>query len=110
MKLIVIILIAVLSVGGIVISMGFLISQEYISVPEISDQYEKLEIYKNELEKLNQHNQQILKDLEVQINSSDDVNFDQIYEEIEIVKQVIEDNKSELEQVITKLSQMESNP
>jgi len=110
LKLIVIILIAVLSVGGIVISMGFLTSQEYIDVPEISDQYEKLETYKNELEKINQYNQQILKDLEVQINSSDDVNLDQIYEEIEVVKRVIEDNKSELEQVITKLSQMESNP
>ncbi len=110
MKLIIIILIAALLVSSVAISIGFLTSEKYIDIPEISDQYEKLSMHKNDLENINQYNQQILKDLEVKINSSDDVNLDQIYEEIEIVKQVIEDNKSELENVITKLSQMESNP
>jgi len=93
-----------------VISLGFLTNQEYLDVPEISDQYEKLETYKNELEKINQHNQQVLRDLEEQIHNSDDVPMDQIYEEIETIKRVIDENKAELEQVITKLSQMESNP
>ena len=110
MRLIIIILITILSVGSIVISLGFLTSQEYIDVPEISDQYEKLEKYKNELEKINQHNQQVLEDLEDQIKNSDDVHLDQINKEIKVIKQVIVENKAELEQVITKLSQMESPP
>lgn len=110
MRLTIIILIAILSVGSIVISLGFLTSQEYIDVPEISDQYEKLEKYKNELEKLNQINQQVLEDLEDQIKNSDDVHLDQINEEIKVIKRVIDENKAELEQVITKLSEMESQP
>ena len=110
MRLIIIILIAVLSTASIVISLGFLTSQEYIDVPEITNQYEKLESYKNELEKINQQNQKILNDLEDQIKNSDDVHIDQINDEIEIIKRVIEENKAELEQVITKLSQMESDP
>ncbi len=110
MRLTIIILIAVLSIGGVVISLGFLSSQEYIDVPEISNQYEKLEKYKNELEKINQYNQQVLEDLENQITNSDDVHLDQINEEIEVIKRVIDENKAELEQVITKLSQMESDP
>ena len=110
MRLSIVVLVVVLSVGSIVISLGFLTNQEYIDVPEISNQYEKLETYKNELEKINQHNQEILKDLEEQINNSDDVHIDQINQEIATIKRVIEENKAELEQVITKLSQMESDP
>ena len=124
MRLIIIILISVLSTGSIVISLGFLTSQEYIDVPEITNQYEQLQLYKNELEKINQQNQKILNelekinqqnqkilnDLEDQIKNSDDVHIDQINDEIEVIKRVIEENKAELEQVITKLSQMESDP
>ena len=110
MRLTIIILIAVLSIGIVVISLGFLTTPEYLDVPEISSQYEKLEKYKNELEKINQYNQEVLEDLENQIKNSDDVPLDQINEEIEVIKRVIEDNKAELEQVITKLSQMESEP
>lgn len=110
MRLTIIILIVVLSVGGVIVSLGFLTSQEYIDVPEITNQYEKLESYKNELEKINQQNQKILNDLENQIKNSDDVHIDQINREIEVIKRVIEENKVELEQVLTKLSQMESDP
>ena len=124
MRLIIIILIAVLSTGSIVISLGFLTSQEYIDVSEITNQYDQLQSYKNELEKINQQNQKILNDLEKinqqnqkilndledQIKNSDDVHIDQINNEIEVIKRVIEENKAELEQVITKLSQMESEP
>ena len=110
MRLTIITLIAVLSIGSIVISLGFLTSQEYIDVPEITNQYEKLESYKNELEKINQQNQKILNDLEDQIKNSDDVHMDQINDEIKVIKRVIEENKAELEQVLTKLSQIESNP
>ena len=53
MRLIIIILIAVLSTGSIVISLGFLTSQEYIDVPEITNQYDQLQSYKNKLEKIN---------------------------------------------------------
>ena len=110
MRLTIIILIAVLSTGSIVISLGFLTSQEYIDVPEIANQYEKLDTYKDDLEKINQQNQKILNDLEDQIKNSDDVHIDQINDEIEVIKRVIKENKAELEQVISKLSQMESDP
>ena len=124
MRLIIIILIAVLSTSSVVISLGFLTTPEYLDVPEISSQYEKLDTYKNELEKINQQNQKILNelekinqqnqkvlnDLENEIKNSDDVHIDQINDEIELIKRVIEENKAELEQVITKLSQMESEP
>jgi biopolymer transport protein ExbB/TolQ len=124
LRLTIIILIAVLSIGSVVISLGFLTSQEYIDVPEITSQYEKLESYKNDLEKINQQNQKILNDLEKinqqnqkilndlesQIKNSDDVNLEKINEEINVIKQVIEENTAELEQVITKLSQMETEP
>ena len=110
MRLSIIVLIAVLAVGSIVISLGFLTNQEYVEISEISNQYEKLEKYKTELEKINQYNQQILEDLEAQIKNSEDVPIDQITEEIEVVKRVINENKKELEQVIERLSQMESNP
>jgi uncharacterized membrane protein YhiD involved in acid resistance len=110
LRLTIIILIAILSVGSIVISLGFLTTPEYLDVPEISSQYEKLETYKIELEKINQNYEEVLVDLENQIKNSDDVHIDQINEEIKTIKQVIEVNKAELEQVITKLSQMESQP
>jgi seryl-tRNA synthetase len=110
LRLSIVVLIVVFSVGGIVISLGFLTSQEYLDVPEISNQYEKLETYKNELEKINQRNQQVLHDLEGLIQNSDDVPIDEIYDEIETIKQVIDENKVELEQIITKLSQIEPDP
>ena len=61
----------------------------------MSCQYEKLEKYKNELEKINQYNQQVLEDLENQITNSDDIHLDQINEEIEVIKRVI-DEKSRI--------------
>jgi len=109
LRLSIIIVIVVLAVGGLVISLGLLTNQNYDEIPEISNQYEKLEKYKNELEKINQYNQQILKDLEESIKNSDDVHLEQINEEIAIIKQVIDDNTKELEQIIKKLSQMESD-
>ena len=110
MRLTIIILIAVLSIGSVVISLGFLTAPEYLDVPEISSQYEKLEKYRNELEKINQYNQKVLNDLENQIENSDDVHIDQINEEIKVIKRVIKENKAELEQVISKLSQLEPDP
>jgi len=104
----IVILISVLAVGSIVIFLGFLTNQGYVDVPEISSQYENLEKYKNELEKLNQYNQQILKELEEQFKNSDNVHLDQLNEEIEVIKRVVNENKEELEQVIQKLSQIES--
>ncbi|MFB5620859.1 MAG: hypothetical protein ACE5RC_07000 [Nitrosopumilus sp.] len=103
-------LISVLVVGGIVISLGFLTNQEYIEFSELTNQYENLKKYKNELEKLNQHNQQILKELEDQFKNSDDAHLEQIKKEIEVIKRVINENKEELEQVVAKLSEIESKP
>jgi len=106
----IVVLISVLAVGSIVIFLGFFTNQEYVDVPEISSQYENLEKYKNELEKINQYNQQILKELEEQFKNSDNVHLDQLNEEIEVIKRVVNENKEELEQVIEKLSQIESEP
>lgn len=110
MRLSIVVLISVLAVGSIVILLGFLTNQEYVQVSEISNQYENLEKYKNELEKINQYNQQILEDLEGQIKNSTDIHLDSINEEIVVIKQVVNENKEELERVIEKLSQMESKP
>ena len=110
MKSSIIVLISVLAVGSVVILLGFLTNQEYVEVSEISNQYENLEKYKNELEKINQYNQQILKDLEEQIKNSTDIPLNQINEEIIVIKQVVNENKEELERVIEKLSQIESKP
>jgi len=110
MRLSIVVLISVLVVGSIVILLGFITNQEYIKISEISSQYENLEKYKNELEKLNQYNQQILEDLEEQLKNSDSINLDPLNEEIEVIKRVVNENKEELEQVIKKLSQTESKP
>ncbi len=110
MRLSIVVLILVLAVGSIVILLAFLTNQEYVLVSEISNQYENLEKYKNELEKINQYNQQILEDLEGQIKNSTDIHLDSINEEIVVIKQVVNENKEELERVIEKLSQIESKP
>ena len=110
MRLSIIVLIAVLVAGGVVISLGFLSNEKYVEVPEISNQYEKLEKYKSELEKINQYNRQVLQELEERIKNSDDVNLEKINEEIAVMRKVIDENAAELEQVIAKLSQMKSDP
>jgi non-canonical purine NTP pyrophosphatase (RdgB/HAM1 family) len=71
---------------------------------------ENREHLKNELEKINEYNQEILKDLEYQITNSDDANISQINNEIDVINRVIIENKLELEEIIIKLSQIESNP
>jgi esterase/lipase len=109
-RLTTIILIIVLSVGSIIIATGFISNSKYVDIPEISNPYENLLKYKNELEKINQYNQEILKNLEYEIKNSDDVNISQINNEIDVINRVINENKLELEQIITKLSQIESNP
>jgi len=110
LRLSIVVLIVVIAIGSVVIILGFLTNQEYVEISEISDQYKKLENYKTELEKINQPNQQILDDLEEQIKNSDDSSLEQIREEIDIVKRVINENKAELEKVIERLSQIESTP
>ena len=94
----------------IVISFGYLTNQSYVQIIEKSDPYEKLQNYKEELEKINQYNQQLLSELEAKMANSDDVHLEQLKQEIEVLKRVINDNKAELEQVIKKLSTTESKP
>jgi len=91
----------------VIITASFILNSKNV---EISNQYEYLQKYKNELEKINQYNQEILKNLENQIKNSDDVNISLINDEIGVINQVINENKLELEQIIIKLSQIESNP
>ncbi len=106
MRLTIIILIAVSVIGISIISIGFLFNQDVEQVVNSLTPYEKLEKYKEDLEKINQYNQQVLDGLEKKIAESDDVHLEQIKKEIEVLKRVIEDNKKELEQVIKKLSEM----
>ena len=110
MRLTIIILITVLTIGTIVISFGYFTNQKHVPIIEKFDPYEKLQNYKEELEKINQYNQQLLSELETKIAKSSDVNLEQLNQEIEVLKRVINDNKVELEQVIKKLSTMESKP
>ena len=110
LRLTIIILIVALTIGSIVVVTGFISDSKYVEIPTISNSYENLQKYKNELEKINQYNQDILKDLEYQIKNSDDVNISQINDEIDVINKVINENKLELEEILTKLSQIESNP
>ena len=110
LRLTIIILIITLSVGSLIIATGFISNSNYAEFSKISNQYDNLLKYKNELEKINQYNQNILNELENEIKNSDDVNINQINNEIEVLKQVINENKSELEQIITKLSEIEMDP
>lgn len=112
MRISIIVIIIVVAGGSIIAALGYFTNQgigEITELPEIKSQYEKLESYKVELEKINQNNQKILSDLESQIPNLDDDNLAQINEEIEVIKRVINENKKELEQVIEKLSQMDDN-
>ena len=110
LTLTIIILIAALAIGSIIIVTSFISDSKYVEIPTISNSYENLQKYKNELEKINEYNQEVLKDLEYQIKNSDDVNISQINDEIDIINNVINENKLELEQILTKLSEIESNP
>lgn len=109
MRLTIIVLITVLVIGTVVISFGYLTNQNYVQIIEKSNPYEKLQNYKKELEKINQYNQQLLSELEAKMANSD-VHLEQLNQEIEVLKRVINDNKVELEQVIKKLSTTESKP
>lgn len=110
MKLSIIVLIGVLIVGSIVISLGFITNQESVDISKIPNQYENLEKYKKELEKIMLYNQEILEDLKNQIKNSDNIHFEQMNEEIEVMNKVIIENKAELEHVIQRLSEMKSQP
>jgi len=110
LRLTIIVLIIALSIGSIIITTGFISNSKFVDIPKISNQQDNLLKYKNELEKINQYNQKILNELENEIKNSDDVNINQINNEIEVLKRVIDENKSELEQIIIKLSQIEENP
>ncbi len=110
LRLTIVILIIAISIGSIIIATGFISNSKSEDISKISNQYENLLKYKNELEKINQYNQEILQDLEYQIKNSDDVNISQINDEIDVINRVINENKSELEQIINKLSQIEPTP
>ncbi len=108
LKLTITFLIIVLIIGSIIIVTGFIFNLKYVEIT--TNPYENSQKYKNELEKINEYNQEILKDLEYQMKNSDDVNISQINDEIDVINKVINENKLELEEIFTKLSQIESNP
>lgn len=110
MRLTIIVLIIILVIGTIVISLGYFTNQKHVQVIEKSNLYKKLQNYKEELEKINQSNQQLLSELEGKITNSDDVHLEQLNQEIKVLKRVINDNQAELEQIIKKLSTIESKP
>lgn len=98
---------ATLVIGISIISIGYLTNQPVDEFAINLTPHEKLESYREELEKINQYNQQLLIDLESQIANSDDKHLEQLRKEIIVLKQVIDDNKKELEKVIERLSEME---
>ena len=104
-----IVLAAVVVVGGIIIALGFQTNDE-TAVPQAPDAYQQLEKYKTELEKVNQYNKDILEDLQTQIENSDNENLEQLREEIDVLKRVIDENKKELEDVIQRLTEMQTGP
>ncbi|WP_420546301.1 hypothetical protein [Nitrosopumilus sp.] len=111
MRITIIVLIALLIVGSGVIISGFMVNQQdrqqaQETIVEILTPYEKLEKYKNELEKINLYNQQVLEELQMQIENSDAIDVEHINEEIFVVKKVISENKKELEDVIQRLAEM----
>ena len=106
----ILVLIAVIVLGTIIASMGFLGNEKYAEVPETTTEYENLQKYKIELEKINQFNLEVLKDLENQIKNSDNEELNQLQEELKVIERVIDDNKKELEVIIDKLARMESTP
>lgn len=110
MRLSITVMIAVLAVGSIVISFGYITNQNSPETIEQSTPYKKLQIYKEELEKINQYNQKLLLELEDKLINSDNSSLNQLNQEISVLKRVINDNKLELEQVIKKLSTMNSSP
>ena len=110
MGLSIIVMIVVLVVGTIVISFGYITNQDSSKNIIQSDPYEKLQNYKEELEKINQYNQKLLSGLEDKLIHSDNSSLAQLNQEISVLKRVINDNKLELEQVIKKLSTMNSQP
>lgn len=110
MRLSIIVMIIVLAVGSIVISFGYITNQTSPEIIERSDPYQKLQVYKEELEKINQYNQKLLLELEDKLIHSDNSSLNQLNQEISVLKRVINDNKLELEQVIKKLSAMNSLP
>jgi len=110
MRLSIIVMIAALVVGSIVVFFGYLTNQNSPEITDQSDPYEKLQTYKEELEKINQYNQQLLLELEDKLINSDNSSLNQLHREITVLKRVIDDNKMELEQVIKKLSTMNSPP
>ena len=104
-------LIAVIVVGGgIFASAGFLNNEKYVETSEMPTDYENLQNYKTELERINQFNLEILEDLENQIKNSDNEELSQLQEELKVLERVIDDNKKELEGIIDKLAKMESTP
>ena len=106
----ILILIVVVVVGIIVASIGFLSNEKYIEVSNVPTDYENLQKYKTELEKINQFNLEVLEDLKNQIENSDSEELNQLKEELQVLERVIDDNKTELEEIIDKLAMMESSP
>ena len=116
MRITLIILAAVLVIGGSVIAMGFLTNPEpeeeqaEMIIPKEMTPYEKLQKYKEELEKINRYNKQMLVDLEKQLENSEGQNIEQLEEEIDILKRVISENADELKTIAKQLSEMQSGP
>ena len=110
MRITIIVLVAVLAIGGSVIALGFLTEPEYVEEIENLTPFEKLQNYRDSLEEINQYNQKMLDNIEKQIENSDNENIEQLKEEIKVLERVISENKAELDRVIQQLSEMQSSP
>lgn len=104
MRLPVIILIAVLAIGGAVILLGFLNDPEIEEAQEELSAFEKLEQYRDDLIRINEYNIQVLD--EVKAADPDTDATTPSGQEIAVLEQVIAQNIAEIQEISEQLAGM----
>ena len=106
MRVSIVVLVAVLAVGGIVITTGLVTEPNATEITDTLTQYEKLQNYKEGLEKINQYHRDLLDEVKQKIANSNDETLLQLNQEIDAIQSIIDDNMAELDEVVQKLSEM----
>ena len=104
MRLPVIILIAVLVIGGAVIALGFLNDPEIEEAREELSAFEKLEQYRDDLIRINEHNIQVLDEAKAADPGTDAASPSS--QEIAVLEQVIAQNIEEIQEISEQLAGM----
>ncbi len=107
MRLSIIILAAVLVVGGAVITLGFLTEPEApvsAGAPEETSAFEKLEKYRDDLIRVNESNREALDEIRAADPGLNETS--QAGQEIEVLEQVIAQNLEEIQNITERLAEM----